>query len=76
MTGPPRHPTNCPTRPSEAARGRKMGTLRTIGVLLPDLGNAYFFDVIKQMDHHATAGNDRMLMADSHHPQALGPLPI
>jgi LacI family transcriptional regulator len=42
-----------------------MGTLRNIGVILPDLGNAYFFDVIKQMHQHATASNYRMLMADS-----------
>lgn len=52
-------------RPSEAARGLKMGTLRNIGVILPDLGNAYFFDVIKQMHQHAAASDYRMLMADS-----------
>lgn len=51
-------------RPSSAARGLALGSLRNVGVLLPDLGNAYFFDVVKQMHHSAHADGYRMLIAD------------
>lgn len=51
-------------RPSSAARGLALGSLRNIGVILPDLANAYFFDVVKQMHHGANADGYRMLVAD------------
>lgn len=51
-------------RPSTAARGLVLGSLRNMGVILPDLANAYFFDVVKQMHHGATADGYRMLVAD------------
>ncbi|RVW02696.1 LacI family DNA-binding transcriptional regulator [Rhodococcus xishaensis] len=51
-------------RPSGAARGLALGSLRNVGVILPDLANAYFFDVVKQMHHGARADGYRMLVAD------------
>ncbi|KXX55940.1 LacI family DNA-binding transcriptional regulator [Rhodococcus sp. LB1] len=51
-------------RPSSAARGLVLGSLRNMGVILPDLANAYFFDVVKQMHHGANADGYRMLVAD------------
>lgn len=51
-------------RPSTAARGLVMGSLRNVGVILPDLANAYFFDVVKRMHHAAAADGYRMLVAD------------
>jgi DNA-binding LacI/PurR family transcriptional regulator len=51
-------------RPSTAARGLVVGSLRNVGVILPDLANAYFFDVVKQMHHGAAADGYRMLIAD------------
>jgi LacI family repressor for deo operon, udp, cdd, tsx, nupC, and nupG len=51
-------------RPSSAARGLVVGSMRNVGVILPDLANAYFFDVVKQMHHGATADGYRMLIAD------------
>jgi LacI family transcriptional regulator, repressor for deo operon, udp, cdd, tsx, nupC, and nupG len=51
-------------QPNEAARGLVMGALRNVGVMLPDLGNSYFFEVIKQMHHGAAADGYRMLVAD------------
>ena len=41
-----------------------LGSLRNVGVILPDLANAYFFDVVKQMHHGAHADGYRMLVAD------------
>ncbi|MFW3367581.1 LacI family DNA-binding transcriptional regulator [Rhodococcus qingshengii] len=51
-------------RPSSAARGLARGSMRNMGVLLPDLSNAYFFDVVKQMHDAASADGYRMLVAD------------
>jgi len=51
-------------RPSTAARGLVLGSMRNMGVILPDLANAYFFDVVKQMHHGANADGYRMLVAD------------
>lgn len=52
-------------RPSRAARGLVLGTLRNIGVILPDLTNAYFFDVVNEMHRGAAEHGYRMLVADS-----------
>lgn len=51
--------------PSSAAQGLAMGTMRNIGVILPDLTNAYFFDVVNEMHRGAAAGGYRMLIADT-----------
>ena len=51
-------------RPSEAARGLALGAIRNIGALMPDLGNAYFHDVIKSMNDVASPTGYRMLIAD------------
>jgi DNA-binding LacI/PurR family transcriptional regulator len=51
-------------RPSEAARGLARGVIRNIGALMPDLGNAYFHDVIKSMNDVASPIGYRMLIAD------------
>lgn len=51
-------------RPSEAARGLVRGELRNIGVLMPDLGNAYFHDIVKSMHTIASESGFRMLIAD------------
>src|ERR1700752_1166463 len=47
-------------RPSRAARGLALGSLRNIGVLLPDLTNAYFFDLVSQMHRGAAECGYRM----------------
>ncbi|EON34815.1 LacI family transcriptional regulator [Gordonia terrae C-6] len=52
-------------RPSRAARGLALGSLRNIGVILPDLTNAYFFDVVNEMHRGAAENGYRMLVADS-----------
>lgn len=51
-------------RPSETARNLALGTLRNIGALMPDLGNAYFHDVVKGMHDVASESGFRMLIAD------------
>lgn len=51
-------------RPSEAARGLVLGRLRNIGVLMPDLGNAYFQDIVNHMHRVASETGFRMLIAD------------
>jgi LacI family transcriptional regulator len=57
-------------RPSEAARGLVRGAMRHIGALMPDLGNAYFQDVVKGVHHDAAGAGFRMLIADhSGHPE-------
>ncbi|GAA4387334.1 LacI family DNA-binding transcriptional regulator [Tsukamurella soli] len=52
-------------RPSRAARGLALGSMRNIGVILPDLTNAYFFDVVNEMHRGAAQCGYRMLVADS-----------
>lgn len=51
-------------RPSEAARGLALGALRNIGALMPDVGNAYFHDIVKSMHQVAAETGFRMLIAD------------
>lgn len=51
-------------RPSGAARGLALGSLRNVGVIVPDLANAYFLEVVKQMHHGGRADGYRMLVAD------------
>ena len=51
-------------RPSGAARGLALGSLRNVGVIVPDLTNAYFFEITKQMHEGAVTSGYRMLVAD------------
>lgn len=50
--------------PSAAARGLALGGLRHIGVLMPDLGNSYFHDIVKHMNQAAAQSGFRMIIAD------------
>lgn len=51
-------------RPSETARNLALGALRNIGALMPDLGNAYFNDIVKGMHDGASESGFRLLIAD------------
>jgi LacI family transcriptional regulator, repressor for deo operon, udp, cdd, tsx, nupC, and nupG len=51
-------------QPSCAARSLALGSVRNLGVVLPDLGNAYFFDVVKHLHRAALAQGYRTLIAD------------
>ena len=52
-------------QPDGAARGLASGSLRHLGVIVPDLGNAYFFDIVKHMHRAALAEGYRIMIADS-----------
>jgi LacI family transcriptional regulator len=51
-------------RPNMVARDFRHGVTRTIGVIVPDLGNPFFPDVVKGLAHDVTAGDHRLLIAD------------
>jgi LacI family repressor for deo operon, udp, cdd, tsx, nupC, and nupG len=51
--------------PNGAAQGLASGQHRSVGVVLPDLSNPYFYDVIKATNVGATQDRYRMLVADS-----------
>lgn len=51
-------------RPNENARGLALGTRRNIGVLMPDLGNSYFHEIVKHLHGAAAPAGFRMLIAD------------
>jgi LacI family transcriptional regulator len=52
-------------RPSAIAQGLARGRTGTIGVLVPDLGNPYFHEVIKGLTAEASAATYRPLVANS-----------
>ncbi|MER7044885.1 LacI family DNA-binding transcriptional regulator [Streptomyces jumonjinensis] len=52
-------------RPSAAAQGLARGRSGTIGVLVPDLANPYFHDIIKSVSAVARAAGSRVLVMDS-----------
>lgn len=52
-------------QPNGAARGLASGSLRHLGMIVPDLGNAYFFDIVKSMHRSALAEGYRIMIADS-----------
>lgn len=52
-------------RPSAAAQGLARGRSGTIGVLVPDLANPYFHDIIKSVSAVARAAGTRVLVMDS-----------
>lgn len=52
-------------RPSQAARGLVTGRLGTVGVVLPDVTNAYFTPVLAGIEHEAQARGLAVVLADS-----------
>jgi len=52
-------------RPFGAARDLASGNHRSIGVIVPDLGNPYFHDVIKAANVGASRDGYRMVISDS-----------
>ena len=52
-------------QPNGAARGLASGSLHSLGVIVPDLGNAYFFDIVKAMHRAALLDGYRLVIADS-----------
>lgn len=51
--------------PSASAQGLAKGRNFTVGVLVPDLSNPYFPDVVKGIHNLASQSNYRLLVADS-----------
>lgn len=52
-------------RPNAAAQGLATGVSRMVGVVVPNLANPYFYDIIKSMNASAVADGYRMLIADA-----------
>lgn len=52
-------------RPNVAAQGLARGRLGTIGVLVPDLANPYFEEILKAVSAVARAAEKRVVIADS-----------
>ena len=53
-------------QPNAAARGLSIGSLRNVGVLMPDMTNPYFFHVVDQITRGATDDGYRVLLASSY----------
>lgn len=51
-------------RPNAVARDFRHGVTRTIGVIVPDLANPFFPDVVKGLARDVTSGDHRLLIAD------------
>lgn len=51
--------------PSASAQGLAKGRSFTIGILVPDLSNPYFPEIVKGIHHFATQSGYRLLIADS-----------
>lgn len=51
-------------RPNMLARDFRHGVTRTIGVIVPDLANPFFPDVVKGLAHGVTQRDHRLLIAD------------
>lgn len=52
-------------RPNPAAQGLLRGTTHTVGVVVPDLSNPYFAEVLKGVTHAAEQADFRTLVADT-----------
>jgi LacI family transcriptional regulator, repressor for deo operon, udp, cdd, tsx, nupC, and nupG len=52
-------------RPNAAAQGLATGVSHMVGVVVPNLANPYFYDIIKAMNAAAVADGYRMLVADA-----------
>ena len=53
-------------QPNSSAQGLVSGMHRCVGVVLPDLSNTYFYDIIKAANVKAEPGGFRMLITDWH----------
>ena len=53
-------------RPNAAARGLSIGSLRNIGIVMPDMTNPYFFHVVDQITRGAAEEGYRVLLASSY----------
>ena len=51
-------------RPNSAARELATGSRQTVGLVVPDLGNQYFNDVIKVINVLARQDGQRVVVAD------------
>uniref|UniRef100_UPI0037C69BE7 LacI family DNA-binding transcriptional regulator n=1 Tax=Nocardioides terrisoli TaxID=3388267 RepID=UPI0037C69BE7 len=52
-------------RPNSAARGLASGVLRNVGVLMPDMTNPYFSNVLQTVSQQAEKQDYRLVVADS-----------
>lgn len=52
-------------RPNPSARGLAMGMHQTMAVIVPDLGNQYFYDIIKELNILASRDGQRLVVVDS-----------
>ncbi len=52
-------------RPNAVAQGLARGSLRTLGVVVPNLANPYFYEILKSIEASARRHSFRMLVADS-----------
>jgi len=52
-------------RPNAAAQGLARGSLRSVGVVVPNLANPYFYELLKVIEQRARDDDYRMLVADS-----------
>lgn len=57
--------------PSQTARSLSLGVSRTIGVLVPDLSNPMFHEILTGLHSAAAASGYRVLIADSFEDEAL-----
>jgi LacI family repressor for deo operon, udp, cdd, tsx, nupC, and nupG len=53
-------------QPNSAARGLSIGSLRNIGIVMPDMTNPYFFHIVDQFSRGASAEGYRVLLASSY----------
>lgn len=53
-------------QPNAAARGLSVGSLRNIGIIMPDMTNPYFFHVVDQVTRGAAEEGYRVLLASSY----------
>ncbi|NKX55546.1 LacI family transcriptional regulator [Arthrobacter sp. E918] len=53
-------------KPNAAARGLVLGTMRSLGILMPDMSNPYFFEVVDEINRAGAAQAFRTLVASSY----------
>lgn len=53
-------------QPNAAARGLSIGSLRNVGIIMPDMTNPYFFHVVDQITRGAADEGYRVLLASSY----------
>ncbi|MPV36915.1 LacI family DNA-binding transcriptional regulator [Georgenia subflava] len=52
-------------QPNQMARSLATGSSRSVGVVVPNLSNPYFYDVIRGLGRASAAGGYRMVVSDS-----------